>query len=72
MIGARFVSLFRHILPPGFDFYLVSVLTSLTKPEKWEGLYGIGGLQHQFSDHATLVNIQLTETSIHLNELEAR
>ena len=66
MIEVRVVASFKNILAPEFGSDFASVLTNLTKPEKWEVLHGTCCLQHQFSDHAALVNSPLTAAILHL------
>ena len=44
----------------------------MTNKEKWEGLNGTNGLQHQLSNHAELVNNQPIKDNIRLEDPESR
>ena len=72
MSNARVVAPFQHILASGFGGDFSLVLTNLTNPEKWEGLYGTVGFQRQLAGHAELVNSKLTEDILRLQDSEAR
>lgn len=56
---ARVVASFQQILGPGFGANSGLVQSALSKPDKWVGTNGPGGLQKQLMDHAALVNAQI-------------
>ena len=67
MSKASFFASFQKVLAPGFGGNLASVLAKFTNPDKWEGIDITRGLQHQLSEHASLVNSQLMAAIIRLN-----
>ena len=71
MSEAGIVDSFQHILDLEFGGDMAPVIKFLTRPEKLERIDGIGGLQHQLSYHASLVNSKLTAAIIRLHEPEA-